>query len=175
MKKLPAAFGILTLLLLQPVEAKEPCEGFKWDVSREHSLFLEKPTAAAAGDSEKSATPVALDRLYELTLTPQDKIRFAAAPSKKMLADGAYAGLVRFRVPKAGQYRVSLNIPVWIDVAVDAKTIPSIDFNGSPGCDTPRKVVVYQLPADKNLTLQFSGGVDTKVSVTLTAVSATSK
>lgn len=174
MKRFPSALAVVAALLLtmQNAQADEACTGFKWDVAREHALFLGAATAAAAGNSVQTAAPVALDRLYELALQPQPGVTFAVPPSKKMLADGAHAGLVRFRVPQSGLYRVSLGVPFWIDIAAAGQALASVDFNGSPGCDTPRKVVVYPLPAGQDLTLQFSGNVEPSVRVTLTAVAA---
>lgn len=155
------------------VSADSACEGFKWDVSREHRLFMGEATAATAGKSLDDAPVLQLDRLYELGLSPQPDVRLPVPSSKKMLADGANAGLVRLKLSQAGQYRVALSMPFWIDIAANGQLIPSIDFNGAQGCDKPRKVVIYDLPANQDLSLQFSGLTDDKLRVTLTAVAPT--
>ncbi len=139
----PARFFLAAFVLAAPsVHADDACTGFKWNAAHEHALFLGDAAAATAGKDVASAPKLDLDRLYELALSPQDGVRFAAPPSKTMLADGAYAGVVRFAPAQAGQYRVSLDVPFWIDVVADGKPIPSIDFNGAHGCDKPRKIVV---------------------------------
>src|SRR5690606_11523193 len=87
--------AIALLLLVAPVTpsagASEPCTGFKWDVSREVALFGSEATSRAAGSDEASAPDLQPARLYELTLTPQKVVSFAAAQGKAMLADGAHA------------------------------------------------------------------------------------
>ncbi|MFT3904870.1 MAG: hypothetical protein QM718_00990 [Steroidobacteraceae bacterium] len=152
--------------------AAEVCAGFKWDVKHEHALFLGTAQALGAGASAAAAPAIELDRLYDLTLQPQDTVQFAAPVGKKMLTDGGYGGLVRFRVPADGSYRVAVNIAFWLDVVGDGKTLTSTDFNGSAGCDTPRKIVVYPLTAGRELLLQLSGEVSQHVRVTITAVPA---
>lgn len=177
--KMRAAAGIgmglgvvvaMAALLVQAASAQDACTGFKWDVAREHALFSGAASAADAGATPAEAPLIALDRLYQIALLPQETLRFAAPSSKKMLADGASAGLLRFRVPRAGSYRVSVDAPFWLDVVADGKTIASTDFNGSPGCDKPRKIVVYSLPADTELMLQLSAAPESQVRVSVTAV-----
>lgn len=175
MRTLTRIVAAAMLLCVLRVSAKEACEGFKWDISREHALFVGKAERASAGQSVQGAPLLQLDRLYELALLPQDSVRFAAGPSKKMLADGASGGLIRFRVPKAGRYRVALDVPFWIDIVAADRVVPSLDFSGSPGCDKPRKLVVYELPAERELTLQFSGLTEDKLRFTLTPVVAASE
>ena len=170
MRTLTWIAGAAMCLGAMQASASDACKSFKWDVSHEHALFVGKAESASAGKSGHSAPLLQLDRLYALALLPQDTVQFAASPSKKMLADGASAGLIRFRVPKAGQYRVALAVPFWIDIVAAGKVVPSLDFNGSPGCDKPRKVVVYELPAEQELTLQFSGLSEDTLHFTLTPV-----
>lgn len=146
---------------------------FKWNIAAERALFAGDAKALAAGASATAAPTVEIAQLYRLTLADQQQVAFAAAPGKKMLADGASAGLVRLKPSAAGGYRVSLSRGIWIDVIADGKTIASTDFGGAPGCETPRKVVLYQLPANTELLLQFSGAADADVRVAITAVPPT--
>ncbi|HEY0232891.1 MAG TPA: hypothetical protein VGC55_16720 [Dokdonella sp.] len=172
MKLLPCVAFALMLPLFQLAHADDACSGFKWDVKHEHTLFIHEGRMATAGKDDKSAPMLDVDRLYLLGLSPQENVKFATPPAKKMLADGASAGLVHFRIAKAGQYRVSVDVPFWIDAVVDGKSIPSIDFNGAQGCTAPRKIVVYDLPATPSLTLQFSGSTEARGHITLTPVPA---
>lgn len=164
--------AIAAALLVPPAVAQDACTAFKWDVAREHALFTGAASDIDAAATTVAAPLIALDRLYRITLLPQEMLRFAAPSSKKMLADGASAGLLRFRVPRTGDYRVSVDAPFWLDVVADGKTIASSDFNGSPGCDTPRKIVVYRLPADTELFLQLSAATESQVRVSVTPVGA---
>jgi hypothetical protein len=82
---------------------------------------------------------------------------------------------VRFRVEKAGRYRVSISSGHWIDIVDGTQLVSSRDFQGQRGCERPHKIVEYELPAGRNLTLQFSGSTDAQVIVAITAVNRTQK
>lgn len=175
MKMLPCLFAAVLASTALHARADEACNGFKWDASHEHALFLGPATKTTAGKDAASAPPLDADRLYAVALAPQEAVSLLSPPSKKMLNDGASAGLVRFKVASAGTYRVSLDTAFWIDLVVDGKTIPSIDFNGAHGCTTPRKIVVYDLPANRDITLQLGGQAAPEVRVALTPVPAAAK
>jgi hypothetical protein len=151
-----------------PVLAADPCDGFTWNVSHERAVFA---TAAAAVTAATVAGPtptLQVDKLYDISLTPQDKVNFVMAPAKKALADGAYAGMVKLHIPTAGKYRVSMSDGFWIDVITEGKFAPTDDFAGSHECRAPRKIVQYPLPAG-DLILQFSNATSPSVKVTVTA------
>ena len=168
---------LLSMLLLSgattvAAAADEPCTGGKWDITQEHALFSKAPEAISAGHDLASAPVMKAQKMYELTLTPQSGVTFILPPAKKMLADGAFAGLVHMQVPTAGSYRVSLDQGFWIDVVGDQKFIESTDFGGMSGCSAPRKVVIFTLPAG-DVVLQLSGAAKDHVRVTLTPAPAT--
>lgn len=157
--------GLLGLGAALPAWAEEACAGFKWEVRRELALFsgVAEPVSAAR---EVSAAPViAVGTLYEAALPPQEEVRFAAPPSKKMLVDGASGGVMRFRVPKAGRYRVALSRGFWVDVVDGSQLVSSIDFGGVPGCEAPRKIVIYELPEGRDLVLQLGAGIESTIRV----------
>jgi hypothetical protein len=151
-----------------PALAADSCTGFKWDVSKEHALFAGSAVSLPAGKDAASAPTIVTDRLYELKLTPQDQITFALPPGKKMLTDGAYAGLAAFKVNAPGAYRVSVDVPFWIDVVADGKLVATKDFQGQHGCDAPHKIVEYELPASQPFVLQVSGSTKAVVRLTIT-------
>ncbi len=109
-------------------------------------------------------------RLYEVQLADQGTVAFLAKPGKPAPEDGAYAGLVRFRVATAGRYRVSISSSHWIDIVDGTQLLRSRDFQGQHGCQRPHKIVEYDLPTGRDLTLQFSGSTDAQVLVVITTV-----
>jgi hypothetical protein len=111
---------------------------------------------------------VKTNTLYDLALAPQDSVKFVLAPGKKALPDGAFAGVLHFRVPSAGAYRVSLNQGMWVDVIGHQQLIESTDFTGAHDCSAPRKIVQYNLPAGEDLVLQLSGAAKDHVLVAVT-------
>lgn len=150
--------------------AGDPCSAFSWDVHRERALFAQAPEAATAGTSAAQAPRLEADRLYELALSPQEQVAFASPPGKKMLTDGASAGLARLRIGMAADYRIALDQGFWIDVVDGHHLIASKDFQGRPGCQAPHKIVLYSLPAGRDLIVQFSGAIAGRLRLAITRV-----
>lgn len=151
------------------------CSHFSWDVS--HELKVMKQTAApvtAATKPSAQAPAIKVDKLYELKLSPQSSVTYSAKPAKPTLNDSAQGGLVRFHIDKAGLYRVSITSGHWIDVVDGEQLVKSKDFSGSRDCPRPHKIVEFELPANKDLVLQFSGSTDSSVVTAITPVAASS-
>jgi hypothetical protein len=170
------ALGV-AFLAASPGLAQNACERFKWDVTREHALFLGTATPLTAGAQEGAAPEVRLDRLYDLALAPVGDVAFAVPPSQKkpVPAQNALGGMARFRVPRAGRYRVSLGGRAWVDVSAQQKLVSPADFSGAEGCTAPHKVVAYDFPEAGEVTLELSGARDAHVRMTLTSAPALSK
>ena len=97
----------------------------------------------------------------------------AASPRKPMPGEGAHAGLLAFRVPADGRYRVSITSGHWIDVVDAGAVVPSLAFQGhaeAGGCPLVHKIVEFQLRAGRELLLQFAGASDASAGVAITAV-----
>ena len=152
--------------------AADPCSGFKWDVSKEHALFGGPSVALTAGKDEAAAPTIGTDRLYQLQLMPQTEVAFALAPGKKMLTDGAYAGLAALELDAPGNYRVSVDVPFWIDVVANGKLAATRDFTGQQSCDAPHKIVEFDLSGAKRFVLQMSGSAKPTVRLTVTQAPA---
>ena len=151
----------------------DPCTRFTWDVSRERAVMKQTPRVLAGAVRPGADVPqIEPEKLYEVKLADQSTVTFVAKPGKTAVTDGAHAGLVRFRVEKAGRYRISISSGHWIDVVDGTQLVSSRDFRGQRGCERPHKIVEYELPASRDLTLQFSGSTDAQVIVAITAVSA---
>jgi molybdate transport system substrate-binding protein len=150
----------------------DSCTRFSWDVARELAVMKQTPRAVAAAVKPGADVPrIETEKLYEVKLAGQSTVTFVAKPGKPTLNDGTHAGLVRFRLEKAGRYRVSITSGHWIDIVDGTQLVSSKDFQGQRGCERPHKIVEYELPAGRELTLQFSGSTDAQVIVAITAVS----
>ncbi len=153
-----------------PAAAAPPCVDFKWDVARERRLFAGSPTPLAAGRDSAAAPPLAFDRLYELKLLPQNRVAFAAPPGKSTYGENVYAGLATVTIPAPGTYRIAVDLPLWIDLAIDNQLIRAADYEGQNACDPPHKILVYELTQPGRFVLQLSGEIAQRVRVTLTRV-----
>lgn len=168
-------FPLLTAMVLAAGvahAADDACTRFKWDVTREVALFAGTPKPLVAGHGVDDAGALQPEVLYAVTLQPQEGVKFRVAPSKKMLDDGAHGGLLKLRVTEAGTYRVAIDSGFWLDVLAGDKPLPSLDFNGSAECAGPRKIVVYELPAGTDLTLQLSAASVSLARLSVTRVTA---
>lgn len=148
--------------MMGDARAADACDGFAWDVQQERALFGTPAQALTAGAALAAAPELVPNRLYQLSLAPQEQVSFAVTPGKRSLPDGAYAGLAHVHVAQPGAYRIALNEGYWIDVVSDGKLLTSSDFTGQPHCDAPRKIVQFSLPAGE-LVLQLSGAASTQV------------
>jgi len=151
------------------------CKKFAWDVSHEVAVMKQTPAHVTAGTKLGQQVPlVKLDKPYELALSPQSGVTYSAQPMKPTLNDSAQGGLVRFHTGKAGLYRVAITTGHWLDVVDGDTPIKSKDFSGSRECPRPHKIVEFELPANKDLVLQFSGSTDRSVVASITPVAASS-
>ena len=150
----------------------DECVDFKWDVAQERALFAGPATALTAGTDAKSAPDMQLGHLYELKLGTQDQVSFAATPGKKSPRTESNAGLVKFKIPVKGSYRVAIDMPFWIDVVQDGALLAATDFQGQHGCNSPHKIVVFELPGTRPFILQLSNAAPQSVRLTITATPA---
>lgn len=150
---------------------QDPCAKFTWDVTQELAVMKQSPKPITAAVKTGSDVPqLSLGALYSLKLAKQDGVSFITKPAKPTLDDGAQAGLVKFHTANAGRYRVSITSGHWLDVLDGDKSVASKDFQGQRGCERPRKIVEFELPAAHDFALQFSGSTDAEVIVAVTAV-----
>jgi hypothetical protein len=166
------AATILALMLgstLTPAQADDACTDFKWDVAKERALFAGAAQALDAGADGATAPHIELNRLYELKLKPQAQVRFAAAPGKKNPVDGAYAGLASLKIPQSGSYRVAIDAAFWIDIVSNGALVAAKDFQGQHGCNSPHKIVEFELNGTHPFILQLSdAAAESSVRLTIT-------
>jgi hypothetical protein len=162
----------LPSLAQQNIVAADPCARYQWDVTRERALFAAPAssvtaatTAATDAKSNESLPRIAPERAYQVLLTPSTQVSFPFAPGKVMPATGSYAGILALRVPASGSYRISVNLPLWIDVVSDGHLTAPSDYEAQHDCDAPRKIVQFSLEANKPLLVQLSGAGETSVRI----------
>jgi len=168
----PCALALSLMLAPSILSAAENsaatgCGAFTWNVSHELALMAQPATSINASRDGNLATVVP-DKHYLVHLAPQASVKFALAPARSRNAEGAYAGLMRFRVEQAGRYRVTLTSRHWIDVVEGDHAIATRDFQGRAGCDRLHKVVEFELPEGRDLILQFSGDSADSVGLAIT-------
>ncbi len=169
---------ILTCLLvagLHPASAAEPesaangCAAFRWNVAHEMNVMrgaaVPVVAVASAGNSSEPLLP---DRHYEVSLLPQGEAHFAVPPARESHDPAPQGGSLRFAVPAAGRYRLSITSGHWIDVIVNGKPVDSIAHEGHGDCKSLHKVVEFELPAGQTLILQLSGRSESRVGLAIT-------
>jgi hypothetical protein len=165
---LPMAI-LLAVTASSAAHADEGCIDFKWDVSRERALFSGPPAALTAGTAADAAPAILADRAYALKLEPQAEVRFAAGPGRGPGGDrAAFAGIVTLLVPGTGDYRVSIDAPLWIDLVSGTTLLSPVDFQGQHSCGAPHKIVVFSLHGGQRYLLQLSSGSRDGVVVAVT-------
>lgn len=97
-----------------------------------------------------------------LHLYPMAEIRYPVAPGKP----GGSGGLAEVAITEAGNYRVALGTPAWIDLVADGKPLTSIAHGHGPKCSSIRKMVDFALkPGRYTLMVSANPGDHTQVLV----------
>ena len=168
----PACMTLLAIFMA-PVRAHEPpaegCGAFSSELAHELRVMREAAVSATSTSGASRALPrLQLDTRYAINLAGQDRVRFAAKPARFSKSPSLRGGAFQFEVPTAGRYRVSITSRHWIDV-VDAESVLESVHHFGPGCDLVHKVVEFDLPAGRPLTLQVSGQDDAIIGLAITA------
>jgi hypothetical protein len=150
---------------------EEGCDSFTWNLARELAA-MKSPATLLAASADKRVNPVRLEegRHVAVTLLPQNSVTFAAPPGRQRKSENPTAGLLFFKSGRAGRYRISLSSRHWIDVLDGGRPIESVTHEGRSGCELLRKVVEFELPANRDLVVQLSGDVAATADVVVTAV-----
>ncbi|PZU45344.1 MAG: hypothetical protein DI568_13930 [Sphingomonas sp.] len=121
-----------------------------------------QPAAAVtAGASGKAATRIEPNKAAEVTLLPA--ITPVLAPEQARTPANAHAGLLKVRIPTAGNWRVAISNPAWLDViGADGKAVKSVAHGHMAPCTTLKKAVEFPLSAGDYL-IQLSGNPGSSV------------
>ncbi len=127
-----ALFAVAMLVAVQAVSAApadDGCVDFKWDVSKERALFAGTPTALTSGKDAR----IGADRRTEPALqisTPgpgSGCLRCIAGQTSR--EQNVYGGLAVLKISTAGSYRISVDLPFWIDVVSNGTLVAARGFS----------------------------------------------
>ena len=158
----------MTALGAVGAHADANCTDFHWDVAKERAVFASAPISLVAGVDAKSAPTIQLNHLVRLKLAPVTKVTYKVPPGRGVPNDGGHAGLVILKVPADGEYRISLDVPVWVDAVTDGRLLAPTDYQGQHDCPSPHKIVVWDLKGNAPLVLQLSATTADAVSLAVT-------
>ena len=160
------------LMIAAPSVAHDPadegCGATSPDVALEMAVMRSPAIPVTAVSGKESPLPeLALDKHYAISLIPQSELSFRAKPGRAARDDLPRGGILRFAVPAAARYRISITSRHWIDVLDGRSAVASAAHHG-PGCELLHKIVEFDLPAGRPLTLQLSGRDDAIVGLAIT-------
>lgn len=177
MWKIAITVSVSLLILCAPplgahTPAAEGCGASSAEYAHEIDV-MRSATSAIVATSSETPLRLELDRHYAISLQDQGKLRFPVAPGRASRVPNARGGIFSFRTAEAGRYRVSLTTRHWVDL-VDGKAVIDSLRHFGPGCSLVHKIVEFELPAGREITLQLSGREDSIVGLAITAASAPS-
>jgi hypothetical protein len=164
--------ALLATSWVHRAHADDACTDFKWDVSKERALFAGAANSIKAGTNDKTAPALVPGKLYQLQLVSQSQVKYVSEPGRKSHTESDHGGIAVLKIPASGAYRVSLDMPLWIDVVSNATLVPAADFQGQRDCKAPHKIVEFDLVTEATLTLQLSSSAADSVHVSVTAAPA---
>jgi hypothetical protein len=132
------------------------CGADGWEMSREIAAFKSTAENLPAAVAQFNLPPLELGVLYVLKLSPQERVQYPQSTNKKSLVRNPLGGLATLTVPADGQYRITVDSPLWIDVVGPDGIIAPSAYTGWHECRLFRKSVEYALPGGKPLTVQIS-------------------
>jgi hypothetical protein len=169
--------GLIAILLVGPLAAfgaersrpaSPDCPNTAWNLNQEVALFKGAATSTPAGLAVADAPRLELSKLYQVSLTPVDRVTFAASAKPSQRHD-ASAGILAVEIPTSGNYRVSMDGPFWVEAVGPDGPIASTGFQGRQVCSMIHKIVEFPL-LPGHTTLQISGASSTvKLAVTPSA------
>jgi len=148
--------------------ASPDCPNTSWDVAHEVSVFKEAATHISAGLAADGAPRLDLNKLYQATLAPVERVTLPATTKPSQRHD-SNAGMFALEVPESGSYRVSMDGPFWVEAIGAEGPITSTGFQGRQVCLMIHKIIEFPLLAGR-ITLQISGATSSvKLAVTRSA------
>jgi hypothetical protein len=168
----PSLVAVFLMSSVTPGTAHEPqaqgCGAASPDVALELAVMRSPAVPVTAVSGKDSPPPaLALDKHYTINLIEQGEVAFRAKPGRAARNDSPRGGLLSFEVPAAGRYRISITSQHWIDV-LDGKSVLASAAHHGPACELLHKIVEFDLPMARSLTLQLSGRDDAIIGLAIT-------
>jgi len=168
----PSIVAAFMILIATRAAAHDPpvdgCSASSVDVSRELALMRSPAITVTAVPGHGSKMPVlVLDKHYAISLIAQKDVEFRVKPGHAARKNSSRGGILRLEVPSAGRYRISITSRHWIDV-LDGESLVASAAHHGPECELLHKVVEFDLPTGRPLTLQLSGRDDAIVGLAIT-------
>lgn len=144
------------------------CGNYTADLSNEMRLMTAETVDVKAGTDAGNAPMGAVGRAMEVHLASQAAVHLAAAPAQDRGGAERKAGLVGFEKLEAGDWRVSVDRFVWIDLVRAGELLESGAFQMESECPALFKTVVFHVPEATPVVLELTGASDQAVRVLLT-------
>lgn len=153
----------------------QACGAASPDVALELAVMRSPAIPVTAVSGKDSPLPaLALDKHYAINLIAQSEVAFRAKPGRAARNESPRGGLLSFEVPAAGRYRISITSRHWIDL-IDGRAVLTSAAHHGPACELLHKIVEFDLPAARPLTLQLSGRDDAIIGLAITVSPSASK
>jgi hypothetical protein len=152
------------------VQMEGSCGDFTADVHSELKLMSGQLTSITAGSGVADAAQIQPGVAYSVRLLPQEQVHFAVPPAQNRGGEGRSAGVVTLRDLPAGNWRISTDNPVWLDLIVAGQLLNSSSFEMKSGCSTILKTVVYAVPGKSPVVIQVNGATQPSVRILVTPV-----
>lgn len=120
------------------------------------------PSPLSSAKEPTASAPLHVGHSALLSLHPAGEVRFPVTPGKT----GGNGGLAEVTIEEAGNYRVALSTPAWVDLVADGKALTSTAHGHGPKCTSIRKVVDFALtPGRHTVMISANPGPQTQVLV----------
>lgn len=146
------------------------CRDYRMNLGPEFAAWRQPalPRTAARHAEEAAVEPLSLRQRYAVTLLPASEV-VPVLPAEQPAAGQGHAGLLAFRVPANGFYRISLGGEVGVELAFEGVALAPREFEMQSQCDSIRASLEYTLRAGRLYTLQITSPVLTQVELLVTA------
>lgn len=146
------------------------CGDFTADLHSELKLMSGQLTSITAGSSVADAAQIRAGVAYSVQLLPQHQVHFAVPPAQNRDGEGRSAGVLSLGDLPAGNWRISTDNPVWLDLVAAGQLLNSSSFEMKSGCPTILKTVVYAVPGTSPVVIQVNGATQPSVRILVTPV-----
>jgi hypothetical protein len=132
------------------------CQSTGWDMRNEIAAFKSTAENVPAAATQVNLAPLEAGVLYVVKLRPQTEVHYLATADRKSLVHSPLGGLVALVVPTDGEYRITVDSPLWMDVVGPHGALAPSSYTGWHECRLFRKSIEYALTAADPWVLQIS-------------------